>query len=72
MSRCKLLFLGWINNKVLMYSTGTYIQHPMRSHNGKKTFKNVCMCVTESLCWTEEIGTTVSQLYFSKKIKFKK
>ena len=27
--RCKLLHLEWINNKVLMYSTGTYIQHPV-------------------------------------------
>ena len=27
--RCKLLHLEWINNKVLMYSTGKYIQHPV-------------------------------------------
>ena len=25
-SRCKLLYIGWINNKVLLYSTGNYIQ----------------------------------------------
>ena len=25
-SRCKLLYTGWINNKVLLYSTGNYIQ----------------------------------------------
>ena len=24
-SRCKLLYAGWINNKVLVYSTGNYI-----------------------------------------------
>ena len=24
-SRCKLLYIGWINNKVLLYSTGDYI-----------------------------------------------
>ena len=24
-SRCKLLYIGWINNKVLLYSTGNYI-----------------------------------------------
>ena len=28
-SRCKLLYTGWINNKVLLYSTGNYIQYPM-------------------------------------------
>ena len=26
--RCKLLHLEWINNKVLLYSTGHYIQSP--------------------------------------------
>ena len=25
-SRCKLLHVEWINNKVLLYSTGDYIQ----------------------------------------------
>ena len=27
--KCKLLPLEWINNKVPMYSTGNYIQHPV-------------------------------------------
>ena len=35
-SRCKLLCIGWINNKVLLYSTGNYIQHPVINHNGKE------------------------------------
>ena len=35
-SRCKLLYTGWINNKVLLYSTGNYIHYPMMSHNGKE------------------------------------
>ena len=35
-SRCKLLYTGWINNKVLLYSTGNYIQYPVISHNGKE------------------------------------
>ena len=34
-SRCKLLHIGWINNKVLLYSTGNYIQYPVINHNGK-------------------------------------
>ena len=28
-SRCKLLYTGCIHNKVLLYSTGNYIQYPM-------------------------------------------
>ena len=35
-SRCKLLHIEWINNKVLLYSTGNYIQYPVINHNGKE------------------------------------
>ena len=35
-SRCKLLYIGWINNKVLLYSTGSYIQYPVINHNRKE------------------------------------
>ena len=35
-SRCKLLYIEWINNKVLQYSTGNYIQYPVINHNGKE------------------------------------
>ena len=35
-SRCKLVYIGWINNKVLLYSTGNYIQYPVINHNGKE------------------------------------
>ena len=38
-SRCKLLYIGWINNKVLLYSTGNYIQYPVISHHGKECQK---------------------------------
>ena len=34
-SRCKLLYIEWIH-KVLLYSTGNYIQYPMISNNGKE------------------------------------
>ena len=33
--RCKL-HLEWINNKVLLYSSGNYIQYPEINHKGKK------------------------------------
>ena len=54
--RCKLLYIERINNKVLLYSTGNYIQYPMINHNGKNMENNVriCMCVCiyiyESFC----------------------
>ena len=35
-NRCKILYLGWINNKIPLYSTGNYIQYPIRNHNGKE------------------------------------
>ena len=35
-SRCKLLHFGWINNKVLLYSTGNYIQSLGIDHDGKE------------------------------------
>ena len=54
-SRCKLFYIGWINNKVLLYSTGNYIQYPVINHNGKKYKKNVYICITESLCCTAKV-----------------
>ena len=35
-SRSKLLYREWINNKVLLHSTGDYMQHPVINHNGKE------------------------------------
>ena len=34
-SRCKLLFLEWISNEVLLYSTGNYIQGLVIEHDGR-------------------------------------
>ena len=59
-SRCKLLYMEQISNKVLLYSTENYIQYPMINHNGKEyKKKNAYICVTESLCCTAEINTTL-------------
>ena len=33
-SRCKLVYIGWIN-KVLLYSTGNYMQYPLINCNRK-------------------------------------
>ena len=46
-SRYKLLSIAWINNKVLLYSTGN-IQYPMINHNGKEILKrmhNIYACI---------------------------
>ena len=40
-SRCTLLYIEWINNKVLLYSTGR-IQCPMINYNGKE-YEKECM-----------------------------
>ena len=59
-SRCRLLYIEWINNKVLLYSTGKYIQYPMINRNRKEYEKEcVYMCITESLCCTAEINRTL-------------
>ena len=57
-SGCKLLYIGWINNKVLLHSTGNYIQYPGINHNGKE-YEKEYMYITESLCCTAEINTTL-------------
>ena len=40
-SRCKLLYIEWINKKVLLYSTGKYIQYPVINHTGKEYEKDI-------------------------------
>ena len=43
-SRCKLLYIECINNKVLPYSTGNYVQYPVINHNGKE-YKKECVYI---------------------------
>ena len=45
-SRYKLLYIKQINNKVLLYSTGNYIQYLVITYNGKeyeKEYTYVCV-----------------------------
>ena len=47
-SRCKLLYIEWITGKVLLYSTGNYIQYPIINHDGKeyeKYYIDVCIYI---------------------------
>ena len=39
-SRCKLLYMGWINNKVLLFSTGNCTQYPAVNHKRKECEKD--------------------------------
>ena len=43
-SRCKLVYTGWINNKVLLYSTGNSIQYPVIFHDGKE-YEKECIYI---------------------------
>ena len=52
-SRCKLLHLERINNKVLLYIRGNYIQSPRIDHD-RKEYKEEC---TYMYNCTAEIGT---------------
>ena len=48
LSRCKLLHIEWINDNVLLYSTGNYTQYPGINHNGKQ-YKKECIYVYNSV-----------------------
>ena len=58
-SGCKLLYIEWINNKVLLYRAENYIQYPVINHNGKECNKECIYIITESLCYTAEANTTL-------------
>ena len=57
-SRCKLLGREWVNNKVLLYSTGNYISYPVVNQNGKE-YEREWIRITESFCCTAEMNTTL-------------
>ena len=53
-------YIEWINNKVLLHSTGNYIQYPVINHNGKEREKEcVYRYISESPGCTVEINTTL-------------
>ena len=52
-SGCKQVYIGWINNKVLLFSTGNSIQYPVINRDGKayeKEYMSVCVCVCVCVC----------------------
>ena len=67
----KLLPIECINNKVLLSTTGTYIQYPEVNYDGKVYKNNIYIYIhthTESLSWTAEINITFKINYTSIKI----
>ena len=57
-SGCKLLYIGWVNHKILLYSTGNYIHYSVTNHSGKEyaniyIYVCVCMCIKLSHCCAE-------------------
>ena len=76
-SWCELLYTGWINTKILLNSTGNYLQYPVLSHNKKENKRQrerecvcVCVCVrvrqreTERVCvYVRHSGLFLVTLY---------
>ena len=59
-SRCKLSYIERIHNKVLLYSTESYIQHSMINHDGKEYKKRIYIYMYNwLLCCTAEINTAL-------------
>ena len=56
---CVCVCVCEINNKVLLQSTGNYIQYPVINHKGKEYEKIYSMCITEPLCYTVEMNMTL-------------
>ena len=59
-SRCKLLYRVWINNKVLLDSTENYIQYTVINRNGKEhermyIYKHTHICISASLCCKQKL-----------------
>ena len=63
-----LLYIKYITNKDLLYSTGNYIQYLVITYNGRECRKRIYIfiyiyiyiyvCITESLCCIPETNTT--------------
>ena len=56
-SRCKVLYIEWTNNKVLLHSSEDYIQYSAINHSGKDHENDyyIHIYITESLCCIAEI-----------------
>ena len=64
-SRCRLLYIVWINNEVQLYNTGNCIHYLVIKHNGKEQEKEYT-CITASLPYSRNLHNMVNQIYFNK------
>ena len=48
--------MKWITNKVLLYSTGSYLQYLIITYNGKESEEEY-IYISESLCCIPEANT---------------
>ena len=72
-SRCKILYMEWINYKVLLYSIGNYIQYSVKYHNGKESEKEYVyiniydthICITITLLYIRN-QYIINELHFNK------
>ena len=53
-----------MNNKVLLYSTGNYIQYLVVTYNGKE-YEKEYIYKTESLCCVPETNTTYKMFFIN-------
>ena len=56
MGICKLVYVGWVRNKILLYSTGNYIHYLVINQMEVNMTKNVYIRIDESLCCTVEVN----------------
>ena len=68
-SRCKLIYIEWINSGVLPYSTGNYIQYPVIKHNGKEYEKEYIYMYNWVTLLYSRNEHIINQLYFNKIFK---
>ena len=67
------IYVKQITNKYPLYSIGNSTQHAVMAYTGKESKKRVdiCICITDSLCYTAETNTTL-QLDYTPIKSFKK
>ena len=59
-SKYKPVYIGWINNKVLLCNTGNCSQYTVISHKGKEYEKEyIYIYISESFFCIAEINTTL-------------
>ena len=64
-SRCKLLYMEWISNKVLLYSTENYMPYPM-INNGMNILKCIYVYNWIPFLYSRNQYNFINQVYFNQ------